>query len=386
MSEIKKYKTKNGATRYKYRTFIGRDKQGKQVTQSKQGFKTRKEAQLALNQVTTERLTKGVNTISTKLSNQDKSFSEVYQEWFNQYKYTVKESTSVTTARIFKLHIIPTLGSLRLAKITPEVIQNLVNMWYSTPLKQYKRFTFYTSSIFKYAIKKDYIFSNPVTKIDLPQNKKVPNLSIENFYDKQELMEFLQCMKDMDNPQAYTFFRLLAFSGLRKGEALALTWNDIDLVKGTVSINKTQSYGEHGYNIQTPKTINSYRTVFIDNKTTSILANWRNTQASWLKLYQYPSQGSKQLVFSNQKNNMFTPVKPLTWLNRCIDKYSLKHITVHGFRHTYATLAFEAGMDIKQVQTQLGHSNIKTTLEIYTAVTKSKQSDIAKKYSNYLDF
>lgn len=83
---------------------------------------------------------------------------------------------------------------------------------------------------------------------------------------------------------------------------------------------------------------------------------------------------------------MRQPLKPLIWLNHVIKKYNLKHITCHGFRHTYATLAFEASLSVKQVQLQLGHKDIQTTLDIYTAVTKRQKSEIANKFSAYVDF
>lgn len=62
-----------------------------------------------------------------------------------------------------------------------------------------------------------------------------------------------------------------------------------------------------------------------------------------------------------------------------------KKITLHGFRHTHASLLFEAGATIKEVQTRLGHSSSKTTLDIYTHVTQSKKQEVAQKFANYID-
>ncbi|MBT9627797.1 tyrosine-type recombinase/integrase [Ligilactobacillus ruminis] len=60
-------------------------------------------------------------------------------------------------------------------------------------------------------------------------------------------------------------------------------------------------------------------------------------------------------------------------------------MTLHGFRHTHASLLFEAGATIKEVQTRLGHSSSKTTLDIYTHVTQSKKQEVAQKFANYID-
>ncbi|NME31573.1 tyrosine-type recombinase/integrase [Lactobacillus ruminis] len=66
-------------------------------------------------------------------------------------------------------------------------------------------------------------------------------------------------------------------------------------------------------------------------------------------------------------------------------KYPQKKITLHGFRHTHASLLFQAGATIKEVQTRLGHSSSKTTLDIYTHVTQSKKQEVAQKFANYID-
>ncbi|WP_338088360.1 tyrosine-type recombinase/integrase [Levilactobacillus spicheri] len=94
----------------------------------------------------------------------------------------------------------------------------------------------------------------------------------------------------------------------------------------------------------------------------------------------------KHSIFANERNEMFQPSKPRKWLEHTLAKYDLKHVTVHAFRHTYATLAFEAGASIKSVQEQLGHSSYKTTLDIYTAVTDKEKNEATQKLANYLNF
>ncbi|MDC7952294.1 site-specific integrase [Liquorilactobacillus mali] len=104
----------------------------------------------------------------------------------------------------------------------------------------------------------------------------------ENYYTKEELQKFLQCVYESSEYKVYTFFRLLAFSGMRKGEVLALTWSDVHLTDMTISITKTQSRGKDGINVQTAKTNESMRTVWLDKKTISILKEWKKEQRSWL--------------------------------------------------------------------------------------------------------
>lgn len=85
-------------------------------------------------------------------------------------------------------------------------------------------------------------------------------------------------------------------------------------------------------------------------------------------------------------NEKLIPARANDLLKWIYKKYPQKKITLHGFRHTHASLLFEAGATIKEVQTRLGHSSSKTTLNIYTHVTQSKKQEVAQKFSNYIDF
>lgn len=94
----------------------------------------------------------------------------------------------------------------------------------------------------------------------------------------------------------------------------------------------------------------------------------------------------KQLVFANLKNGYKSLNTPARWLKEIIKDSQLKPITIHGFRHTSASLLFEAGATIKEVQTRLGHDDAQTTLNIYTHVTQKQDNQAAEKLANLLDF
>ncbi len=108
-------------------------------------------------------------------------------------------------------------------------------------------------------------------KIDVPTDEEN-----ENFYTKEELIQFLNCAKDYGNYQAFTFFRLLAFSGSRKSELLALTWNDINFTRNEIRINKALARGKNSrLYIKTTKTKKSTRTIKMDVNTMTILDEWK---------------------------------------------------------------------------------------------------------------
>ncbi|KRL05012.1 tyrosine-type recombinase/integrase [Liquorilactobacillus oeni] len=385
MASIKKYSSK-GQTKWKIRILVGRDElTGKQKVKTKQGFKSKKAAQLAVLELESSScLNTSKTSLNSPVTTSSITFKQVYLEWFKLYQNTVKESTWIKTKEIFKLHILPILGNRKLNTITDVLCQKAVNHWYDERYTKFKVWINNVSRIFKFAKRKHIISLNPVENILIPKRTNVRTMT-NNYYDKEELKQFLDCLYDLDDYQAYAFFRLLAFSGLRKGEALALYWKDINFSQKIVSVTKTQSRGVNGINVQTPKTYESNRNVFLDTKTINILKKWKKCQSLKLKQLGY-SYSTSQLIFSNTRNTMLQPVKPTLWLKRVTENYNLKHITTHGFRHTYATLAFESGLSVKQVQLQLGHRDIQTTLDIYTAVTNKQKNEIADKFSAYVNF
>jgi integrase len=204
-----------------------------------------------------------------------------------------------------------------------------------------------------------------------------------NFYTKEELNRFLQCAKIYDQ-KAYTLFRLLAYTGLRRGEALALKWSDIDLKNKTIGIERTLSRGlDNRKIIQTPKTNSSFREVTIDSVTVGILQQWQQQQRKQLVVINIDQN---QFVFTKgMTNKPLDETTPVRW-NEAICKLGhLRKISIHGFRHTNASLLFEAGVSMKDVQTRLGHKSIKTTMDVYTHVSKRHQNKAVEQLSNYMN-
>ena len=90
-------------------------------------------------------------------------------------------------------------------------------------------------------------------------------------------------------------------------------------------------------------------------------------------------------MFSNTNNEFIQPVQVQKWMYSVQKEYKLKHVSPHGLRHTHCSLLFEAGAPIKEVQDRLGHSDVKTTLDIYTHVTKKAKVGAIQKFVDYLE-
>lgn len=381
MTSIKTYK-KDGKVFYMFQIYIGTDQlTGKRIKTSRRGFTTKKEAQLASARLQIEIdngefRKKSVNT-----------FIDIYNLWIEQYKNTVQESTFVKTKGIFKNHILPSLGEYKIDKINVQLCQKHVNEWFSK-LKKFRTLKSYTSKIFEYAITLGIIIDNPLKRVTMPKNIVQPvETEVINYYTKEQLIQFLKCLEIEKNFKAYALFRLLAFSGMRKGEALALTWDDLNFKEGEIRINKALSRGEENrLYVKTTKTKSSIRTIKIDKITMDILQEWKKQQKQDLLVLGYNTLQPKQLVFSNERNEYLQPTKTRKWMLQVQKKYDLVKITTHGLRHTHCSLLFEAGVSIKEVQDRLGHSDIQTTLNIYTHVTEKAKEVVAEKFAKYMDY
>lgn len=274
-NSIKKYTKKNGNTAYMFKKYLGVDPvTGKQKETTRRGFKTLKEAKRALSLLDFE-----INKDGIKSSSKKRKYKELYLEWLDEvYKYRVKESTFWNTKLIFEKHILPKLGELSLQSITTNQCQKIANEWAIKSNKRYGRFINYAGMIFKYAITTNQLETNPMEKISIPVVQDTIS-DFRKYYERNELIDFLDRMRVQFPIIRYTFFSLLAYTGLRKGEALALQWADIDFVSKKINVDKTLASGKHGeLLIQTPKSKASNRTLSIDQHTIDLLKKWQKIQ------------------------------------------------------------------------------------------------------------
>lgn len=384
MATFKQYELKNGEKKWLFQSYLGTDPvTGKEIRTTRRGYRTKKEAQLEEKRLQVEVLEGGgLNKVNAT------TFEEVYLLWFEQYKNTVKESSLFKTKELFERFILKEYGQLKLEKITVKHCQKTINHWFKQT-KKYKLLNNYTSNVLDYAISMEIIKDNPARKISIPRKKDliIDDTNTKKFYDKSELKLFFELLSKKTTVQPLVFFRVLAFSGIRKGEALALTWADINFNDNTLRINKTLSVGLNNQPIVlTPKTKKSARTISLDDRTLNILKNWKHEQRKILLKQGYNTINTSQLVFTSKNNTHLSVSIPARWLKSTVKNSDLAPITVHGFRHTHCSLLFEAGASIQEVQERLGHSDIKTTMDIYTHVTKNKKEETASKFANYVNF
>ena len=380
LATFKQYTKKNGEKAWYFKAYLGvNPKTGKKVTTTKRGFRTQREAKIAEARLQTN------HSFNTDVKEKPKTYQEVYDAWMIEYEKTVRGSTLLKTKRIFKNHVLDALGDTYISEVTPLKIQELMNEWsnkYTTANKMMN----YTGLVFKYAMRFGLINQNPVESILKPK-KKANKKTEESFYDKDELKIFLNTLYQYPSLKVQAYFRLLAMTGMRKQEAGALEWRDIDFDTHTVTIDKAVSRTEAGLIIDETKNEGSNRIISADEETLAKLIEWKEEA-------QPPSD--EWLIFGNDKAtkshdimSLDTSRKWLLTIQDRMDKDSKKRIhriTTHGFRHTHASLLVEMGASLKDIQYRLGHSDIQTTMNIYAHVSKSAKEKLANDFNTFIDF
>lgn len=372
---IKKYTTKNGETRYLFQTYLGIDPlTGKERRTTRRGFKTMKEAKQSERNLLLDVEENGFGNVSEK-----QTFENVALLWLESYQTTVKPTTYQNTKSYLDILIkdyfnnilIENLTVLRLQKITIELSKRYLN--YTIHLSVINR-------VLKYAVLLDIIKANPLDKVIRPKQQE--KREKKKFFTKKELTVFLDLAKKYASPVLFVAWWTLAYTGLRRGELLALEWSDIDFENRTLRVERTLVRISGQLSTQSPKTKKSRRMITLDPRTIEILKNWRLKQK---KILFKNGAGKSELVFSNSSGGYLMESRLRDDLRKFLRKHGLPIITVHGFRHTHASILFEAGIEAKQIADRLGHSRIQTTLDMYTHINDNQRYAVADRLLDFLE-
>lgn len=381
VTQIEKYEKKNGNTAYRFRVFVGIDKHGKQKYIRRAGFNRKKDALIELANIEENK-----DLITNRFI-----FSDVYKEWRIEYENTVRKVTFNRTIDLFRIHILPSLGSEYIDTLNLNKCQHILNRW-SKSYVNFKVLKSYSQQVLDYAVKHNYISNNYMKETKLPKKKEniqllntSSNDELKQFYTKNELVTFLNIVEMNYDYMLFTAFRLLAFTGLRKSELHALRWTDV-IDNQSIVINKSLTTIRKIQYIADTKSKTSNRIIDIDQKTIDILIKWKIIQQA-----RYAKVNDNHLIFT--RDIPLKRVKDVAfdadYLNRALRRITTSHqldkITIHGFRHTHASLLFESGATIKEVQDRLGHANSEITLQIYTHVSTVQKRKTASALSEYID-
>lgn len=309
-------------------------------------------------------------------------------EWYKVYfaPNYLRPSTINTMTNIVENKIIPELGHIKIGNFTSNRITVFLNDIVivkdknGKPLKplQYHKDSYirliYSKlhSLFDIAVKQGWIKDNPCDNAIMPKRNKTikkPPLEIE------QIKDLLNKTEEFDTYNAIIRFQL--YTGMRIGETLALTWDDIDFKKKTININKTINFVNGQFQVGPPKTENSYRILGMNKTVYNILLLIKEQQET-LKKELADVWQDLNLVFSQNTGGYIHRININKRLNRLKKNTDYQYITIHSLRHANATLLLMNGVDLKIVSAHLGHNDIQTTANIYVDVLKSQQQVIAQ--------
>lgn len=341
-----------------YCKFYYTDYNGEKKQRKKEGFKLKREAQ------EWER-----NFLEQRTLDVDILFKNFIEKYFEDMKNRIKYSTLLNKRFLIDKKITPFFGELTLSKITPVHVrqwQNELISYRDENDKPYSQTYLKTvnnqlSALFNYAVKYYNLKENPCIKAGSMGKKHAEEM---NIWTLEEFNKFVDCI---DNQESIVIFSILYYTGIRSGELLALTWEDIDLEKGSISINKTYQRLEGKDIIGTPKTPKSFRTVLIFPYLTDIIKKWKDSQYKIDK---------KERIFNHTKSFLHHEMK------KGSDKAGIPKIRIHDLRHSHASLLIEMGFSPLLIAERLGHENIETTLNTYSHLYPNKQCELAEALQN----
>jgi integrase len=165
----------------------------------------------------------------------------------------------------------------------------------------------------------------------------------------------------------YPLFHLIAYRGLRRGEAVGIRWADVQLDAGHLRV--TQQVIQLGWatEVGQPKTDSGERPVSLDARTVEVLRRWRERQDAE-RIATHGAWRDTGLVFTHEDGSQLHPDYVSDTFHRIADEGGLPPIRLHDLRHTAASLALQAGVPMKVVSDQLGHSSLGITADTYTSV------------------
>ena len=303
------------------------------------------------------------------------SLKDYLAQWLENIRHRVRPKTFVDYQVTVRRHISPALGHIKLGKLTPENVEKawsgMLRNGTSPSVVEYTHRRL--SKALNDAMNRQLISLNPCRVVTTP---KPPRREL-NPPDAQAIQRLLEEAKDTEYHEAiYTAF----YTGLRRGEVLALRWRDLDLDMATISVNRSLYRAKGGESLyQDTKTAKGRRLVSLTPSTVLLLHSLRERQkADCLHQGYVVEQDSP--VFRYRDGSPILPRSLSGSFRKIMRRAGLDGYRLHDARHAHATLMLRQGVHPKIVQERLGHAKVGTTLDLYSHVTPGLQEAAALRF------
>ena len=333
-----------------YCKFVYTDWNGEKKQKKKKGFKFQKDAKAFESEF-----------LNTNNLSFDMKFSSLVGLYMEDAKVRLKATSYYGKEFMINEHIVKYLGDMKISDIDATTIRRWQTKLISNP-KSYsptylKCIHNQISAIFNFACKYYKLPENPA-RICGAMGKK--NADTMQFWTVAEFKQFIE--ETAYNHMSYVMFNLLFYTGMRSGELLALTGNDIDLEERIITINKTFTQLKGEELITEPKTPKSKRKVTIPPNVAEIIEEYID-----------------MIAYYNPKERLFPTTRGFLTreMQRCCEKSGVKKIRVHDLRHSHASLLIELGFSPLLIAERLGHEEIETTLQTYSHLYPNKQHEVS---------
>jgi integrase len=316
-----------------------------------------------------------------------------FTDWLEIYKKPfIKPITYTLQERVVRLNILARWVNYRLKDVTRKEYQQWINQ-----LREHysegtvRRIHSIMSTAFNDAVHEYNILrENPLQKIKIP--KELNKAKKIQFFTLQELDKLYSTLKKPTKNAKYqlsmqplALFTLLARTGLRIGEALALTWDDIDIENKKLTVNKTLVYPLNSTPyLSTPKSDKSNRTIMLDDYVIKLMKRHRINQKEVVLKYENYKPTATNIIFHQHDGRWLRTNVVRDLLKEKCKQAGIIVLSPHSLRHTHAVHLLESGANIKYVSERLGHASVKVTADTYLHVTKKIEGDAIALYVSYV--
>ena len=311
-------------------------------------------------------------------------FSELGDLYFSQYAPNcLKEITAYTYEGSYRKNIKPVFGNTRLKDLTTaRITEFLLELGKTKKPQTVRKNKIILHSILEYAVSQKFIAENPCIGTIWKRDVEIDSSERNNYLsatDAKRLMELVAPYSTFN-----TIIKLLLLTGLRSGEALGLTWDKIDFENKTIFVDKTLTYVTGHYFLSTPKTPMSIRKIVIDDATVQMLQEHKAEQDKQKKII-----GSAWLepeaVFTSATGHFYDRSLLNAQFRRFMSRHpELHRVTIHGLRHTHASLLILAGENLDAISKHLGHASADITSRVYAHLMSEVQVRITQTISGVL--